>query len=99
MKKAGIPTYHPTMKGQGGQKGRKYKISVQLPTDEVFTIDTVYNEMKVRELKGLNEFYCGIPFHLQKLHYLDEGKNLSLNFNPIVLLFYFFNPYYDFFNL
>lgn len=42
-------------------------------THEYFYVKKFPVSMKVRELKGLLEFVCGIPFNLQRLSYLDDG--------------------------
>ena len=65
---------------QGG-KDRYFNITIKiLPTREVFTVKKIYNEMKIRELKALAEFATGIPYNMQKLRYLDEGKKIT---NPL----------------
>ena len=52
-----------------------FKIFVKLiPTQESFEIKKVANEMKVSELKKEVEFASGIPYHMQRLRYLDEGE-------------------------
>ena len=59
----------------GGSSERYFTISIKLlPTKEIFPVTRVYNEMKIKELKALAEFATGIPYHMQKLRYLDEGK-------------------------
>ncbi|XP_064640528.1 GA-binding protein subunit beta-2-like isoform X2 [Lineus longissimus] len=59
-------------------KDKAFKIKVKLHTDEVFHVNNVSSDMKISELKGQVEFACGIPYHLQKLHYLDDGDLLDL---------------------
>ncbi len=43
-------------------------------TNEQFTVKKFPISFKVRELKGFLEFVCGIPYNLQRLSYLDDGK-------------------------
>ena len=42
-------------------------------TEEKFTLEDVYNDMKVSQLKDELEFATGIPMNIQRLSYLDEG--------------------------
>ena len=53
------PTYFPV------------KVKVD-PTGEVYPLK-IYNEMLIRDLKSQLEFLTGIPVHIQRLWYLDEG--------------------------
>ena len=46
-------------------------------TNEQFSVKKFPVSMKVRELKSLLEFVCGIPYNLQRLSYLDDGIVLS----------------------
>ena len=56
-------------------KNRYFSISVKLlPTREIFPMTKVSNDMKIKEMKALAEFATGIPYHMQILRYLDEGK-------------------------
>ena len=56
-------------------KNRYFSISVKLlPTREFFSIPKISNDMRIKELKALAEFATGIPYHMQILRYLDEGK-------------------------
>ena len=58
-----------------GLRDRFFNISVKLlPTHESFQIKKVSNEMKISELKKEVEFASGIPYHMQRLCYLDEGN-------------------------
>jgi hypothetical protein len=43
-------------------------------TSERFTARNCTTRMKIRELKSLLEFVCGIPSNIQRLRYLDEGE-------------------------
>lgn len=43
-------------------------------TNEQFIVKKFPVSMKVRELKSLLEFVCGIPYNLQRLSYLDDGR-------------------------
>ena len=59
---------------QGENKYRHFSITVKLlPTQEIFPMTKISNEMKIKELKALAEFATGIPYHMQILRYLDEG--------------------------
>ena len=66
----------------GKEKPKKYKrrpdafsIKVVLvPTDEVFSLDDVYNDMTVAQLKDDLEFATAIPVSIQRLSYLDDGN-------------------------
>ncbi|KAK6185952.1 hypothetical protein SNE40_008079 [Patella caerulea] len=42
-------------------------------TDEKFALKNICGEMKISELKGQIEFVTGLPVHLQRVYYLDEG--------------------------
>ena len=58
-------------------KNRYFSISVKLlPTRENFPMTKISNDMRIKELKALAEFATGIPYHMQILRYLDEGKYL-----------------------
>ncbi|XP_076469945.1 uncharacterized protein LOC143300242 [Babylonia areolata] len=72
----------------GPPKGRKrgpaereknlFKVQVKLiPTDEVFTLNQIHNDMKISELKEYLEFATGLPTHIQRVSYLDEGEMLD----------------------
>lgn len=54
-------------------KAVNFKIRLKC-TDELFNVVGIPLGMPVRELKACLEFICGIPFELQRLSYLDEGK-------------------------
>jgi len=43
-------------------------------TNEQFSVKKFPTSFKVRELKGLLEYVCGIPYNLQRLSYLDDGR-------------------------
>ncbi|GFR93819.1 ankyrin repeat domain-containing protein 60 [Elysia marginata] len=52
-----------------------FKIHVIIEaTEEKFTLDDVYNDMKISQLKDELEFATGIPLSIQRLSYLDEGE-------------------------
>lgn len=62
-------------------KNKYFPISIKLlPTNEIFPVPKVCNEMKMKELKALSEFYTGIPYHMQILRYLDEGMCMYIVF-------------------
>lgn len=58
-------------------KSISFKVHLKC-TNEYFNVKKFPVSMKVRDLKSLLEFVCGIPFDLQRLSYLDDGdlKNL-----------------------
>ncbi|XP_005092657.1 uncharacterized protein LOC101845386 isoform X2 [Aplysia californica] len=66
----------------GRDKPKKYKrrpdaFSIRVivaPTEEVFSVDDVYNDMTVAQLKDDLEFATGIPVTIQRLSYLDDGE-------------------------
>ncbi|XP_041375849.1 LOW QUALITY PROTEIN: uncharacterized protein LOC121388539 [Gigantopelta aegis] len=72
-----------------GKLRNYFKINVKVEaTEETFRLPEVYNEMKVTELKNYMEFITGIPFHLQRISYLDEGDlldNTDVRANDIVV--------------
>lgn len=52
-----------------------FKVHVTVEaTDEKFTLEDVYNDMKISQLKDELEFATGIPLSIQRLSYLDEGE-------------------------
>ncbi|XP_074646622.1 uncharacterized protein LOC141902690 isoform X2 [Tubulanus polymorphus] len=66
---------------------RPFNVRIKLFTDEIFHIKEVTGDLKIRRLKSLIEFAAGIPYHLQKLHYLDEADlldHMDLKQNDIV---------------
>jgi len=69
-------------------KDRLFTISVKLiPTGETFLLKKVHNDMKISELKHLAEYSTGIPQHIQRLCYLDEGdlqEHTDVRHNDIV---------------
>lgn len=48
---------------------------------EQFVIKYVTKDTKVSDIKLKTEIGTGIPSHLQRLHYLDEGIKLIFLFN------------------
>ena len=57
---------------------RSFDIALKLqPTDELFTLKGVRNEMKISELQNDAEFATGVPMYMQILTYLDEGKPIT----------------------
>ncbi len=61
--------------GSGVAKKKFLRVSTKLlPTGEVFQIRKVHSEMTIRELRASVEFAAGVPFNMQKLRYLDEGR-------------------------
>lgn len=72
----------PKKKAPYQQREKKYKrrpdaftIYVVLEaTEEKFMVEDAYNEMTIGQLKGELELVTGIPVTIQRLSYLDEGK-------------------------
>ena len=58
-----------------------FNIFVRLFTEEKFPLKGVSNDMKIRELKQYMEFATGIPVHMQRISYLDDG-NIVMSFSP-----------------
>lgn len=54
-----------------------FNIFVRLFTGEKFPIKNISNEMKIRDLKMYMEFATGVPVHMQRISYLDEGELLD----------------------
>lgn len=53
--------------------------SVQLhlaETNEIFSLPRCQSDLTLKKLKSHLELLTGIPLHLQRLQYLDEGENL-----------------------
>jgi hypothetical protein len=56
-------------------RGKLINLKILLKcTNEKFSVANFPIILKVRDLKGLLEFICGIPYNLQRLSYLDDGK-------------------------
>jgi len=54
---------------------RTYNIKINLvDTGEVFIVTNVSNKTEIRNLKTNLELVAGIPSHLQRIMYLDQGK-------------------------
>lgn len=54
-----------------------FNIYVRLFTEEKFPLKNVSNDMKIKELKQYMEFATGIPVHMQRISYLDDGELLD----------------------
>lgn len=52
-----------------------FNIYVKLFTGEKFPLKNISNDMKIKDLKMYMEFATGVPVHMQRISYLDEGKN------------------------
>ena len=52
-----------------------FNMRIKLFTDEIFPLHNITGDMKVADLKKFVEFATGIPTHLQRISYLDEGNN------------------------
>lgn len=57
-------------------KAINFKVRIRC-TEEIFNVIGMPLGMQIRDLKACLEFICGIPFELQRLSYLDDGKNLT----------------------
>lgn len=56
-------------------KGKSINFKVLIKcTNETFNVAKFPITMQIRDLKSCLEFICGIPFNLQRLSYLDDGK-------------------------
>jgi hypothetical protein len=56
-------------------KGKTIDFKILLRcTSEKFNVYKFPINMKIRDLKNFLEFVCGIPYNLQRLSYLDDGK-------------------------
>ena len=60
-----------------------FNIFVRLFTEEKFPLKGVSNDMKIRELKQYMEFATGIPVHMQRISYLDDGNKFYVIFSWI----------------
>ena len=70
--------------GSQATKGKLINLKILLKcTNEKFNVSNFPIALKVRDLKGLLEFICGIPYNLQRLSYLDDGC-FSLLLNKII---------------
>lgn len=66
-------------------KGKTIDFKVLLRcTNEKFNVYKFPVNMKISDLKSLLEFVCGIPYNLQRLSYLDDGKKTFLKFNHFI---------------
>ena len=72
-KKIGLRTGRATTK-DGGKA--VFNIFVKLFTGEKFPLKNISSDMKIRDLKMYMEFATGVPFHMQRISYLDDGKRV-----------------------
>jgi len=58
-------------------KFKNFKVSVLLfltnNTKKLFTVRKVQNSMTIKSLRSTIELISGIPYYLQRLHYIDDG--------------------------
>ncbi|KAH3772477.1 uncharacterized protein LOC127845705 isoform X2 [Dreissena polymorpha] len=54
-----------------------FSIFVRLFTNEKFQLKNISNDMKIKDLKMYMEFATGVPVHMQRISYLDEGELLD----------------------
>jgi len=54
-----------------------FTIFVRLFTNEKFTLKNISADMKIKDLKMYMEFATGVPVHMQRISYLDEGTFIS----------------------
>ena len=60
--------------GSQATRGKLINLKILLKcTNERFSVSNFPVALKIRDLKGLLEFICGIPYNLQRLSYLDDG--------------------------
>ncbi len=59
-------------------------------TGETFSLKNVTLSLNVKDLKGILEFTCGLPFNIQRLSYLDDG-DLRFVFSKIDTFLQIFN--------
>lgn len=52
-----------------------FNIFVKLFTGEKFPLKRISNDMRIRDLKMYMEFATGVPIHMQRISYLDDGNN------------------------
>ncbi|XP_053309572.1 ankyrin repeat domain-containing protein 60-like [Spea bombifrons] len=73
---------------KGTPSAHQYCVIVRLrETGERFTVSGCSHHMKVKELKEKLELVAGIPMHLQRVSYLDDGDmpdNSTFKFNGII---------------
>jgi len=55
-----------------------FNMRIKLFTDEVFPLQNITADMKISDLKKYVEFATGIPVHLQRISYLDEGNYFKI---------------------
>lgn len=64
-----------------------FTIFVKLFTGEKFPLKNIQNDMKICDLKLSMEFATGVPVHIQRISYLDDGElldNTDIRSNDIV---------------
>lgn len=54
-----------------------FTIFVRLFTNEKFTLKNISADMKIKDLKMYMEFATGVPVHMQRISYLDEGTFIA----------------------
>lgn len=69
-KKGGIRSRN---RAQTTKEKVSFNIFVRLFTGEKFPLKNISNEMKIRDLKMYMEFATGVPVHMQRISYLDDG--------------------------
>jgi hypothetical protein len=55
-----------------------FNMRIKLFTDEVFPLQNITADMKISDLKKYVEFATGVPVHLQRISYLDEGNYFKI---------------------
>lgn len=63
-------------RAQTGTGRQQFSVNVKLYTGETFPLKHITGDMKVSGLKQYMEFATGIPLHMQRLSYLDDGETL-----------------------
>jgi len=63
-------------RGFTGRERQHFTINVRLYTSEIFPLKHITGDMKISDLKQYMEFSTGIPLHMQRISYLDDGIQL-----------------------
>lgn len=62
-------------RAQTGRERHSFTINVRLYTGEIFPLKSISGDMKISDLKQYMEFATGIPIHMQRISYLDDGES------------------------
>ncbi|XP_021343788.1 uncharacterized protein LOC110443733 isoform X2 [Mizuhopecten yessoensis] len=64
-------------RAQTGRERHSFTVNVRLYTGEIFPLKNISGDMKISDLKQYMEFATGIPIHMQRISYLDDGDLLD----------------------